>query len=80
MFRCDRVLWKTRTESYVECVDYKRYEPMVSDHRPISARFDITVKSIAPEQYAEVRQQVADDWFKQEGALIESIMTSLDEQ
>lgn len=50
----------------------------MSDHRPISARFDIKVKSIDPELYALIRKQVADDWFKQEGALIEKIMTSLD--
>ena len=62
----------------MDCVEYRRYEPLVSDHRPISARFDMKVKSIDPDLYAQVRKQVADGWFKQEGALIEKIMTSLD--
>jgi hypothetical protein len=48
----------------VDCVEYRRYEPLVSDHRPISARFDMKVKSIDPDLYAQVRKQVADGWFK----------------
>ncbi|KAJ9109144.1 hypothetical protein QFC21_000472 [Naganishia friedmannii] len=74
---CDRVLWKTRTDEYVDCIEYRRYEAMVSDHRPVSAHFNLTIKEIDPDRYAKVRKQVADEWFQQEGALIEDIISRL---
>ncbi|KAJ3912636.1 Endonuclease/exonuclease/phosphatase, partial [Lentinula edodes] len=36
---CDRVLWRSR-------LHYQRYEVNVSDHRPIPAAFDISVKRV----------------------------------
>ncbi|KAJ3738647.1 Endonuclease/exonuclease/phosphatase [Lentinula detonsa] len=41
---CDRVLWRSRVPSRVKQLHYQRYEVNVSDHRPISAAFNITVK------------------------------------
>jgi hypothetical protein len=71
------VLWKTRTDENVDCVEYRRYEAMVSDHRPVSAHFNLTIKEIDPDRYAKVRKQVADEWFQQEGALIDGIISRL---
>jgi hypothetical protein len=32
---CDRILWYEREKEDVRCVEYRRYEPDVSDHRPV---------------------------------------------
>jgi hypothetical protein len=71
------VLWKTRTDEYVDCIEYRRYEAMVSDHRPVSAHFKLTIKEIDADRYAKVRKQVADEWFQQEGTLIEDIISRM---
>lgn len=32
---CDRILWRARSEDRVECTQYRRWEPTISDHRPV---------------------------------------------
>jgi len=70
---CDRVLYRCRDHSRIECLNYKRYEPTVSDHRPISASFRLTIKSIDPDKYLICRQAVEKEWFKEEAACLRRI-------
>jgi hypothetical protein len=60
------VLYRSRDDTRIECLNYKRYEPTVSDHRPISASFRLTIKSIDPDKYLISRQAVEKEWFKKE--------------
>ncbi|KAJ7476908.1 Endonuclease/exonuclease/phosphatase [Mycena galericulata] len=57
---CDRVLWRTRVPDRVQQLHYRRYEANVSDHRPVSAAFKFTVKSIRHEvrQKAKAETQI----------------------
>jgi len=43
---CDRVLY--RGLGRVKCVEYRRWEVRVSDHRPVSGRFKLRVKRVDP--------------------------------
>lgn len=69
---CDRVLWRSREPSRVEQLHYRRYEANVSDHRPISSAFRMTVKSIAPERREPVKAEVTALWTQKEMALLEA--------
>ncbi len=60
------MLYRSLDESRIECLNYKRYEPTVSDHRPISASFRVKVKSIDPDLHLKIRQAVEKEWFKRE--------------
>jgi hypothetical protein len=69
---CDRVLWRSREPSRVEQLHYRRYEANISDHRPISSAFRMTVKSISPERREPVKAEVAALWTAQEVTLLET--------
>jgi hypothetical protein len=58
-------------------VDYRRYEPTVSDHKPVSAGFIMRVKSIDKLRMQEVRVGIMEEWAKKEGELLERIMGAL---
>ncbi|KAI0317680.1 DNase I-like protein [Amylostereum chailletii] len=77
---CDRVLWRSRVPSRVEQLDYRRYEANVSDHRPISAAFRLTAKSIQHDARAAVVADVQGTWVRQEKALLASIRAFYVEQ
>jgi endonuclease/exonuclease/phosphatase family metal-dependent hydrolase len=68
---CDRVLWRARVEDRVRGVWYRRHEIRVSDHRPVSAAFDVGVKRVQEERRAEVRKEVESLWMKEETKMIE---------
>jgi hypothetical protein len=67
---CDRVLWRARDPSRVQQLHYQRWEVNVSDHRPISAGFKMTVKSVRQEVRAEVKAEVECLWKAQEKRLL----------
>lgn len=73
------MLWKTRHEDRVECLHYKRYETIVSDHRPISAGFRVIAKSVDPTRYAQVRSDVERQWYQKEGDLMQRIANAFEE-
>ncbi|KAF9932022.1 hypothetical protein FBU30_009086 [Linnemannia zychae] len=58
---CDRILWRGR---HVKQLFYKRNECRVSDHRPISGGFIVSVKRIDEAQRRVVEQQVREGWYK----------------
>lgn len=59
---CDRVLWRVLNNSRVVQTQYRRWEANISDHRPISAVFDLTVKSIRPASRTTVKRDVENEW------------------
>ncbi|KAI0269350.1 DNase I-like protein [Gloeopeniophorella convolvens] len=69
---CDRVLWRARDPSRVEQLHYRRYEPDISDHRPISAAFRVRVKSIQHDARAGVKGDVLAQWAVREQQLLDN--------
>ncbi|PPQ74266.1 hypothetical protein CVT24_001189 [Panaeolus cyanescens] len=59
---CDRILWKARTPSRVQQLHYQRYEVNVSDHRPISAAFSLTVKTFDAELREKAKRTLMLRW------------------
>lgn len=67
---CDRVLWRARDASRVEQLHYQRYEPDISDHRPISAAFRVLVKSIQHDARERLKEDVEVQWSAREMQLL----------
>lgn len=63
---CDRILYRCRNPSRVQTLHYRRYEANVSDHRPISAAFRVTVKSIHQEARMAVKFRMQESWRMRE--------------
>jgi endonuclease/exonuclease/phosphatase family metal-dependent hydrolase len=45
---CDRILYRGKNK--VEQLDYQRHEVRVSDHRPVTANFEMVIKKISPKK------------------------------
>ncbi|KAI0301894.1 DNase I-like protein [Multifurca ochricompacta] len=69
---CDRVLWRARDPTRVEQLHYRRYEPDISDHRPISAAFHVLVKSIQHDARNKVKEEVQAQWSVREWQLLDN--------
>ncbi|KAF7301001.1 IPPc domain-containing protein [Mycena indigotica] len=67
---CDRVLWRTRTPNRVQQLHYRRYEARVSDHRPVSAAFKVTVKSIRHDVRQKAKTEVQSQWAAEQERLL----------
>lgn len=67
---CDRVLWRSRVAARVNQLHYRRYEANVSDHRPISAAFTMTIKSMRHEVREKVKAEVEAVWIDQQHRLL----------
>lgn len=55
---CDRILWKSRRRESVELIHYNRGELIASDHRPVSASFQLEVRTIQDNKLRQVYQEV----------------------
>ncbi|KAI0791003.1 DNase I-like protein [Abortiporus biennis] len=69
---CDRILWRSLTPSRVNQLHYQRYETNISDHRPISAAFAVTVKSLHHEARERVLGEMKNHWVQHEKELLYS--------
>lgn len=67
---CDRVLWRSCVPSRVKQINYRRYEANLSDHRPISAGFEVTIKSVRHDVRANVRAEVEKRWIEHQESLL----------
>ena len=67
---CDRILWRSRVTDRVRQLHYKRYEADVSDHRPISAAFKISVKKFDYEGREKSRVALEAKWLEQKENLL----------
>ena len=70
---CDRVLWRARDPARVQQLHYRRYEADVSDHRPISAAFRMTVKSVRHDARAAAKAEVQGVWREHERRLLAAV-------
>ncbi|BGP45853.1 hypothetical protein JCM10450v2_001688 [Rhodotorula kratochvilovae] len=68
---CDRVLYRADRADKVTPLHYRRYEVNVSDHRPISAAFDLQVKHINSDKRAAVWSEVENAWFSVESGILQ---------
>ena len=67
---CDRILWRSRVANRVRQLHYKRYEANVSDHRPISAAFSVTVKSFDYEARENSKATLQAQWLEKQEKLL----------
>ena len=67
---CDRILWRSRVANRVQQLHYKRYEANVSDHRPISAAFSVTVKSFDYEARENWKAVLQNQWLERQEELL----------
>ncbi|KAI5996569.1 hypothetical protein F5J12DRAFT_853067 [Pisolithus orientalis] len=64
---------KRRTPAWCDLqLNYQRYEANVSDHRPISAAFKVTIKSVRQDVRAREKMEVGKRWTEMEMELLES--------
>jgi len=77
---CDRVLWRSRVEERVVLMGYRRWEASVSDHRPVSAVFRVTVKRVAGEARERERRVLEGWWKRMEMALLADAKTFYEAQ
>ncbi|EJD00758.1 DNase I-like protein [Fomitiporia mediterranea MF3/22] len=77
---CDRILYRTRDANRVQNLHYRRYEANVSDHRPISAAFRITVKSVDHAKRSRAKAEVEDLWLDQQVVRLSDARTFYVEQ
>ncbi|TFK35097.1 Endonuclease/exonuclease/phosphatase [Crucibulum laeve] len=69
---CDRILWRTRVPTRVRQLHYRRYETNVSDHRPISAAFTITVKTLQQDARQAAQEIVEAAWIDEQERLLQA--------
>lgn len=66
---CDRILYRGGPQNRIRQLEYRRHEVRVSDHRPVTGKFVLTVKSVSPKERAAVWsecQQQFEDWKRRE--------------
>jgi hypothetical protein len=71
---CDRILFRSRGDR-VHCEHYRRWEPNVSDHRPVSGNFVVEVKSVRREAWGMVKTQVQEEWQERQTQLLCSVQS-----
>lgn len=67
---CDRILWRSRGASRVRLLHYRRYEVNVSDHRPISGAFVVTVKRIDHEARERAKAALQVRWVDEQRRML----------
>ncbi|KZP19100.1 DNase I-like protein [Athelia psychrophila] len=67
---CDRILWRGQVPERVQQLHYRRWEADCSDHRPISAAFTMTVKSVNQQMRLMVKAEVATAWTLHQQLLV----------
>ena len=65
---CDRILWKGDEPS--RCIEYRSHpELRFSDHRPVSALFDTSIKVADPLRYEQIREEAKRKLSESDGLL-----------
>lgn len=67
---CDRILYRCRDLDRIQPLHYRRYEANISDHRPISAGFVVTVKSVQHDLREAEKEEIEKLWRKEEQDLL----------
>lgn len=66
---CDRVLWKSSDERLLN-LSYRRHELLQSDHRPVSALFQVPVKQVVKEARQTVLHELLQELDRKENDTI----------
>ena len=67
---CDRVLYRARNADLVRCLQYRRWEANVSDHRPVSAVFGVTVKAVDHARRKQAKEMAERLWEDEQPLLL----------
>jgi hypothetical protein len=68
---CDRILYHARDPERVRNIFYKRYEPNISDHRPVCGGYTVDIKRVQHAERAKQLQLVKSLWVKEEKRLLD---------
>jgi hypothetical protein len=63
---CDRILHRARDPERVRNISYRRYEPNISDHRPVCGGYIVEIKKVQHAERAKQLQIVKSLWVKEE--------------
>ncbi|CDZ97268.1 Inositol polyphosphate 5-phosphatase and related proteins [Phaffia rhodozyma] len=63
---CDRILYRSRVPANIEPLHYQRYEPNISDHRPISAGFAVRIRKVRLKERNAVLKGLEYQWEEEE--------------
>ncbi|GAA5862167.1 hypothetical protein JCM3774_004806 [Rhodotorula dairenensis] len=77
---CDRILYRADRGEHVHSLHYQRYEVNISDHKPVSAAYDLQIKRIDSSKRAAVWQEVESAWFSVESSILETARRYYSEQ
>lgn len=69
---CDRILHRARDPERVRNIFYKRYEPNISDHRPVCGGYTVEIKKVQHVERAKQLQIVQSLWVKEERNLLDA--------
>lgn len=58
----------------MRCLHYRRYETNVSDHKPVSGGFEVTIKSVRAADRAAVKQQVEKEYGARQVSLLQDAL------
>ena len=67
---CDRVLWKSHNPDRIKCLEYRRWECTISDHRPVTALFEAKIKAADHAKRHQVTDEVRQVWTRLEEKLL----------
>ncbi|SJX64232.1 uncharacterized protein SRS1_14882 [Sporisorium reilianum f. sp. reilianum] len=71
---CDRVLFKAHHADRIRCLEYRRWECTISDHRPVTAIFEARVKAADHRKRQAVEDEVKVKWRELERRLLDTAM------
>ncbi|GAA5868253.1 hypothetical protein JCM1840_005613 [Sporobolomyces johnsonii] len=72
----DRILWRSsEREESVKALSYGRYEADISDHRPVSASFEVEAKKIDMVREEAAYRDAVHDWAGVEEGLLQTART-----
>ncbi|KAJ9474188.1 Endonuclease/exonuclease/phosphatase [Pseudozyma hubeiensis] len=69
---CDRILFKSQHKDRIRCLEYRRWECTISDHRPVTAVFEARIKSADQRRRREVEDELRGKWRGLERGLLET--------
>ncbi|EPQ31646.1 uncharacterized protein PFL1_00979 [Pseudozyma flocculosa PF-1] len=69
---CDRILWRSHNPDRIRCLEYRRWEATISDHRPVTAIFEAKVKAIDPAKSKVVEDELKARWATLEHGILET--------
>ncbi|PWY97211.1 LOW QUALITY PROTEIN: DNase I-like protein [Testicularia cyperi] len=67
---CDRVLFKSHHPDRIKCLDYRRWETTISDHRPVTAVFEVKIKAADPAKRTILQGQLKQRWSQLEQGIL----------